>query len=383
MLPRPSPLRVLALAAAVSAIVTASLWACSVPVFRYALERWLADPYQAVVFHRGSLTTAQQAQIKNLTPNGLAGRLHANVSTRTVDLDQKPDAESLALWQQSKGATLPWLALRYPAAAKIPGAIWSGPLTELAIQQALDSPLRRDIVHRLTKSDSVVWVLLEIGDQQRDNAAANLLQARLTYLTSVLKLPKLDPQDVVSGAEEQLRLSFSTVRLARTNAAEQVFASMLLGSEPDLHEIAEPLVFPIFGRGRALYALAGKGITHENIDQAASFLIGACSCEVKEQNPGVDLLLAANWDKLFKATLAPDKDLASLPGLTGGAKGATSRKTKEAGTSTSENTGAVEVVSIQPTEPVTAPGPMTGTSLWIAGLAIALLVAAGALLKGR
>ena len=97
MLPRPSPLRVLALAAAVSAIVTASLWACSVPVFRYALERWLADPYQAVVFHRGSLTTAQQAQIKNLTPNGLAGRLHANVSTRNVVLDQKPDAETLSL----------------------------------------------------------------------------------------------------------------------------------------------------------------------------------------------------------------------------------------------------------------------------------------------
>ena len=27
--------------------------ACSVPVFRYALERWDASPYALVVFHRG------------------------------------------------------------------------------------------------------------------------------------------------------------------------------------------------------------------------------------------------------------------------------------------------------------------------------------------
>ena len=384
MLPRNSFLRVLSLAAAVSAIVTASLWACSVPVFRYALERWLADPYQAVVFHRGPLTAAQLTQVKNLTPDGLAGRLHANISARIVDLDQKPDADSLALWQQSKGATLPWLVIHYPTAAKIPGAVWSGPLSEPSIQQALDSPLRRDIVRRLTTGDSVVWVLLEIGDPPRDDAAANLLKARLTYLTTVLKLPKLDPQDVVSGAEEQLRLAFSTVRLSRTNAAEQAFANMLLGSEPDLHEIAEPLVFPIFGRGRVLYALAGKGITHENIDQAASFLIGACSCEVKEQNPGVDLLVAADWDKLFKATLAPDKDLSSLPGLTGdGAKRAALGKSGEARNSVPENSGAVEVVSIQPTEPVTTRGPATGTRLFVAGLVIALIGGSIALLRRR
>ena len=384
MPPRTSLLRILSLAAAVSAIVTASLWACSVPVFRYALERWLSDPYQAVVFHRGPLTPTQKTQVKNLTPDGLAGRLHANVSARTVDLDQNPDADSLARWQQSKGATLPWLVLHYPAAAKIPGAVWSGPLAEPTLQQALDSPLRRDIVQRLTKSDSVVWVLLEIGDPQRDDAAANLLKARLTYLTSVLKLPKLDPQDVVSGAEAQLRLAFSTVRLARTNAAEQALANMLLGSEPDLHEIAEPLVFPIFGRGRVLYALAGKGITHENIDQAASFLIGACSCEVKEQNPGVDLLVAADWDKLFKATLAPDKDLSALPGITGGgAKGTALGKSNEAQNSAPENNGAVEVVSIQPIEPVTTRGPMAGSRLWLAGLAVVLLVAAATLLRRK
>ncbi|PIW14960.1 MAG: hypothetical protein COW34_07135, partial [Armatimonadetes bacterium CG17_big_fil_post_rev_8_21_14_2_50_66_6] len=38
--------------------------ACSVPVFQYALERWPADPYEVVVFHRGPLSEQDQATAK-------------------------------------------------------------------------------------------------------------------------------------------------------------------------------------------------------------------------------------------------------------------------------------------------------------------------------
>ena len=46
-------------------------WACSVPVYRYALERWWPDPYEVIVFHRGELTEQQQAILKDLTPEAL------------------------------------------------------------------------------------------------------------------------------------------------------------------------------------------------------------------------------------------------------------------------------------------------------------------------
>jgi hypothetical protein len=36
------------------------------------------------------------------------------------------------------------------------------------------------------------------------------------------------------------------------------------------------------------------------IDEDAIFLVGSCSCEVKEQNPGVDLLMQADWVGLVK-----------------------------------------------------------------------------------
>ena len=38
------------------------------------------------------------------------------------------------------------------------------------------------------------------------------------------------------------------------NNAEQALVAMLLGSESDLAERSDPMVFPIYGRGRALWA---------------------------------------------------------------------------------------------------------------------------------
>ncbi len=96
-----------------------------------------------------------------------------------------------------------------------------------------------------------------------------------------------------------LKVSFPVVRLPRGDAAEQGFVAMLLGSEPGLREVRGPIVLPVFGRGRLLCALHGKDLTGEQFGHVARFLCGACSCRVKELNPGVDLLLAADWEKML------------------------------------------------------------------------------------
>lgn len=282
-----------------------SLPACSVPVFRYALEKWAADEYQAIVFHRGPLTAAQQALMQPLTGEGLAGQLPANVALQTVDLAQNPDPALLALWRQLGSDTLPALILKYPQKSRLSDHLFAGPLTAAVVQQVLDSPARREIIRRIAQGQSVVWVLLETGDATRDEAAAKVAAQRLDYLTTVLKLPAIEAQDIASGLvsvpKDGLKLAFSVLRMNRKDAAESVFARMLLHSEPDLLDLQEPMLFPVFGRGRALYALAGKGINHETLDEAATFLTGKCSCEVKELNPGVDLLLTADWAGLIKA----------------------------------------------------------------------------------
>jgi len=296
--------------------------ACSVPVFRYALDRWPADDFELAVVHRGPLTPDQSALIDRLRQStaGAAGRV--NLTVRTVNVALSPSDRSADVQvQPTESDDLPRLVLRYPGKTRISAQAWSGPLNAASVEALLDSPARRQIVNRLVDGESAVWVLLESGHTEKDQAAAEFLNAELARLQRTLKLP--DPNQGIgyeaTSAEvtESLRIAFSTVRFARTDEAERVLISMLLGTEPDLHTYHEPIVFPVFGRARVLYALVGEGITRENISQAAGYLIGACSCLVKAENPGLDLLILADWDAVPDVSFdpVPPPEVVGLPDL--------------------------------------------------------------------
>jgi hypothetical protein len=193
----------------------------------------------------------------------------------------------------------PVLTVQYPAPLRIEQPIWSQPFTASATKQLLDSPLRKEVLNRLVEGETAVWLLLECGDAEKDQAAAALLKEQLPKLTKELKLPELtDLPDDNLFAKTPLKLSFSMLSVPR-GEADAPLVQMLVNSEPDLPERKDPMVFPVFGRGRALLPLIGAGITADNIKSSAAFLCGACSCEVKELNPGFDLLLSADWDELL------------------------------------------------------------------------------------
>lgn len=298
-------------------LLPASVLACSVPVFRYALEHWPADPFQLIVFHRGALPGDLDAALNSLES---APSPRPNLLVRRVDLDQSPSPELARLFQRQPEAQTPWLLARFPSSAGLPLPVHSGPATIDAVKFLADSPARTELARRLAEGESAVWLLLESGDRIVDDAAEKLLQERLDYLSSVMTLPKLDESDIANGLvsvpEEDLRLEFSILRVPRTDPRETLLVSMLLRSEEGLEEIeGEPMVFPVFGRGRALYALVGAGIRSETIESAAAFLIGKCSCQVKEQNPGVDLLMTADWDAAAKASPLLDRNLPTLAEL--------------------------------------------------------------------
>ena len=63
--------------------------------------------------------------------------------------------------------------------------------------------------------------------------------------------------------------------------------------------------------------MIGDGIAADVIDEACVFLTGACSCEVKEQNPGVDLAMAVDWDRLVTSHQNVDRELPPLSGFIG------------------------------------------------------------------
>lgn len=250
--------------------------ACSVPVFRYALEHWEADAYR-------------------VTAPAVA-KLPENYVFTT--------------------GTEPKIELQQPKSARNDAVIWSAPFSDANVAVLVDSPARKEIAERLGSGESAVFVFLESGDATKDATALKTLEERLDYLGGVMNLPKLDDQDIKNGLVsipgDGLRLAFSIVKVKRDDPAEAAFVAMLLASEEDLCGFNEPMAFPIFGQGRALYALVGKGIRAETIDEAAQFLIGSCSCQVKEQNPGIDIAMAVDWKQMVKDQATPGQKLPEL-----------------------------------------------------------------------
>ena len=305
-------------------MVASSAQACSVPVFRYALEQWRPDSFEVIVFHQGPLSDAQKELAAKVEPKNIDASYTANAWVRTVDLDAAPDAALVELWEQQETKTLPWMLVRSPAKFGKPLNVVSQEFNEENVTSLLDSPLRKKITDGILKGDSVVWVLLKSGDAVKDAAAEEIMRGELKRLQGELKLPEIDEQDIEDGFlsvnPDDLKLRFSMITVAKDDAQEQAFVQMLLTVEPDLRDpefANEPMALPVFGRGRALYALIGKGINAETIEDAGRFLTGACQCTVKAQNPGVDILTSVDWDRLVVPTLEKDTILPALAGLSG------------------------------------------------------------------
>ena len=208
------------------------------------------------------------------------------------------------------------IVVRYPSIGEPGPFLLSVPIVSEDVDLLLDSPARREVADRLLAGESAVWVLLESGDAKKDGAAADLLTKELERMAEVIELPEAVEDEEAEleygafGAIEAgppLKVAFSLLRLSRSDPRESVFVSMLLGTEPDLKTLDDAMVFPIFGRGRALFALVGAGITRDNILDACSFLAGPCSCQVKSLNPGTDMLMAVNWEERIIESAIPDE----------------------------------------------------------------------------
>lgn len=286
---------------------------CSIPVFRYALEHWKPEAFTVHIVSSTPLNDSQMALLKELKELGRTANIRVKVSEGSKSI---PD-ESEAIVQPYRNRDSAWLVVEMGKKVDSASPVaWDGPFTQEAIGRLLTSPLRQKICKGLVDQDSVSWVYLESGDQVVDDAKFFKLDSELKRLESVIKLPAIDPADLkdLPKSPEELKIKFSAHRLSRDDPAEAAFVSMLLSHESDLREEFDkgtPMAFPVFGRGRVLYALLGDGISTGMIEEASRFLAGACQCTVKAENPGVDLLVAFDWDENIQIT-EPKKEEESV-----------------------------------------------------------------------
>ena len=318
-------------------LIIQQAWACQVPVFRYALERWKADDYHAVTIHQGALNEEQKKALKVLeqAADPLFGN-GANLSLRKIDLSSVSSVEPR--WQSEtstfKPDDPPRIALYYPTSTGIQEPLWTGELTTANAQAIIDSPLRQKIKDELLSGTSNVWLLLQSGNEALDQETEGRLRQFLDQASKETKLPDgiiplekahqlrsgpdegpIDMDDVLRSSVP-LKIDFSTIAVSRNDPAEEIFISMLLKHSPRMLAITDqPIAIPIFGRGRVLEGMIGPDLTLENTLGASSYLCSACSCQVKEENPGLDMLMAVKWDEHMLGSLIIEER--GLPPLEG------------------------------------------------------------------
>lgn len=284
---------------------------CAVPVFRYALERWENDPFPLVVFHRGTLDASLSQQLSNLEPvvTEKAGP-RVNWKVVRVNVDEPVPALWQKLWKAESDKALPRAVLCTPEWQKGEPALWSGPLNQETIESLTTSPKRSELVAHLLKGTAVIWVVVETKDQAKNDALRTRLDGLSKRLVNEILLPAgLGRDGVEVHSHLPLEVSFAMVRVNQDDPAEQVLMHLLNNGE----KATEPMLFPVFGRARALASMPASTVNDGLIEETARFICGACSCQVKSQNPGFDLLVKADWESIFGEQSAPIPETRAAP----------------------------------------------------------------------
>lgn len=308
-----------------------STQACTVPVFRYALEQWSQDLYRMFLLVRGTPDSSELKAEQNIAAKAMAvsGELsylcnykplpvksNFNLNIISINDTMNPIVKSLS--GDHEKPELPFVLVMYPEKTRSNQVIFKGSLKDVP-SELFDSPARCAIQSRISRGESVVWVLVESGDKKKDEIAASVLQNGLKECKTEIKFTEQDSSEKAKlNADSKLKINidFSMYSISRSDPKEKLFIGMLEKTDPKLAGFAdEPVAYPIFARGRVLYALVGKGINKQNILEASSFLTGPCACTIKDQNPGTDLLMTFDWNAMLKGNTVVEESVPPLVGL--------------------------------------------------------------------
>jgi hypothetical protein len=239
--------------------------------------------------------------------------------------------------------------------------VHAGKLAATEVDGLADSPLRQKLCKLLADDHAVVWIVREGRDAEANAVADTALKALMADVaTGKYRMPdpatadldddglnppagpkpsKSDPapagdSDANAGGKP---IRCAIVKIAVDDRQDPWLLKMLDAVDQDdalpvppakapADEPTEPAadstdsekkaakpaadtgprVYAIYGRARAMPAIAGKHVTHAVLTECLAYLSGPCSCTIKDENPGVDLLTTWNWEATAEALMKDD-----------------------------------------------------------------------------
>jgi hypothetical protein len=294
----------------VDALLTSAARACDTPVYRYAMYRWLPAPYEVYCFHKSEINDAGLAVKNAIETVSEAEDNRANVVFLPVDLAKDPELKTVPpdvkrAWEADPQEELPSFLISSPLPPidedGMPVHVFSGKLTKEVMPALFNSPAREELASQLGQGKAGVFVFLPGAKKEANEKAEKVIRGVVDDVKSGKVQLYVSPAMAFAADDEDSEnappaTEVGFVKIDRSDKAEDWFVRCLLTLEPDLKKTEEPILFTVYGRGRALFSCLGEGIHPDNLVQDIEFITGACSCTVKEQNPGVDLLVQYDWE---------------------------------------------------------------------------------------
>lgn len=210
------------------------VFACDTPVYRYALERWMPDPFDIIIFHQGPFQPEENQYVEDLIKKGFGER--SGWYIREVDIKGKLDPETQKIYQKHKtGLKPPFIVVRQLQKDGHLDTLWKGAYSKDSIEKLLHSKARTEVSERIAKGD-IVWILLESADPIKNEGVAKILDAELPKLQVDLKpsVPAVEKEEgEVDTSLPPRPLSLSMLRISKQNPDEEFFAKFLLQSAPE------------------------------------------------------------------------------------------------------------------------------------------------------
>ncbi|HPN84942.1 MAG TPA: hypothetical protein PK821_06360 [Victivallales bacterium] len=276
--------------------------ACTTPVFRHALEYWPASPFRLVIpSDANPFSESEQKALKALKVAEDAGLL--NISTvKDSDKDLSESERELLKTYKSEERGNRQALLFFPLDSQLPELSIPLKLEPGAVMRILNSPMREEIAKQILSGKTAVWLLVEGEDKAKNDHVAEMITAKLAKLNKDLHLSDMAEDETVesiqTGSAIEIKIDFSLMRIRPDDPQETYLVETLKNL---LYEFkpGQQILAAIYARGRAIQVLSEDEITEDSIKQIASFLVGPCSCLVKAENPGIDLLFAVEWEDLI------------------------------------------------------------------------------------
>ncbi len=285
--PVPVAKRALLLCSLIAVILsTATGNACDVPVHRYILQRWEREDYQAYYFYRSEENRADREVNQFLEDAASSFGSHVNLAFRVADVE-KPAAnpffaEDQKVWDEHRIEKLPSHLVLSPRGMPL----FLGRLDLASARAMIQSPLRTGIARELSGGKGGLLLLLT-GDNKAKNSSA-----------------EKDIRWVLERAKKQHGLDVGFLHVSRSDPAEEWLVRFLMGAVDSQIAPDQCAIFGICGRGRVLTAHVGQETTRRNIVESVRIMNGDCSCDLRAESPGMDLLMDWDWEAAI-ANLPP------------------------------------------------------------------------------